>query len=87
VGYLYNPRPDYPFAARQLHLEGRVVLHVLVNENGRPEEMSIGQSSGAPILDQTALEKVRTWRFVPARHGDKAIAHWVNVPIRFHLED
>jgi len=87
VGYLYNPRPEYPAAARRLHLEGNVLLHVLVDETGSPDEIRIARSSGVELLDDAALAKVRTWRFTPARYGDAAIAHWVDIPIRFRLED
>jgi protein TonB len=87
VAYLYNPQPDYPSAARRLHLEGNVMLRVLVDESGRPGEMRVQSSSGIAALDAAALAKVRTWRFTPAKDDGATIAHWVDIPIRFHLED
>jgi protein TonB len=87
VGYLYNPPPDYPPAARRVRLQGNVLLHVLVSSNGQPAQVSIEHGSGVSVLDEAALAKVRTWRFVPARRGDERIAHWVEIPIRFRLED
>jgi len=87
VAYLYNPRPDYPAAARRLHLQGNVVLRVLVTASGQPDRISVAQSSGASLLDEAALAKVRTWRFTPAQHDGEALAHWVEIPIRFRLEN
>jgi len=81
-----NPAPPYPpdaFAQRQ---EGRVLLQVHIDQRGQVEEISVAQSSGVPCLDRAALETVRKWRFEPARHGGKAVATVVIVPIRFSIE-
>jgi protein TonB len=87
VAYLDNPHPSYPVLARRMKLQGTVVLRVLVNSAGRAEELIVDQTSGASILDQAALGAVRDWRFVPARRGAHVIAHWVDVPVRFRLQD
>jgi protein TonB len=87
AAYLSNPPPDYPALARRQRLQGTVVLRVLVDAGGRAEELRIDRTSGAWILDEVALAAVRKWRFVPARRGDEAIAHWVDVPVRFRLQD
>ena len=84
--YLHNPAPAYPSAARRLGEQGRVVLHVLVGADGRPEQVELRSSSGSPRLDSSALETVRHWKFVPARQGERPIAAWVLVPISFRLE-
>lgn len=84
--YLQNPPPAYPLAARRRGLEGRVVLHVQVLENGRCGDISIKQSSGHEILDNAALQAVKEWRFIPAQRGDTAITARVDVPIHFKLE-
>src|SRR5262249_3513793 len=87
VAYLQNPPPAYPTIARRMRLEGTVVLRVLVDAVGHAEELRVGKTSGAAILDEAALGAVRDWRFVPARQGPEAIAHWVDVPVRFRLQD
>jgi protein TonB len=83
--YLRNPAPPYPAAARRMREEGRVVLRVLVAPDGRPDRVEVRTSSGSPRLDQSALETVRQWLFVPARQGDQPVAAWVLVPISFTL--
>jgi protein TonB len=87
AAYLSNPPPVYPVLARRQRLQGTVVLRVLVDAGGRAEELRIDRTSGASILDEVALAAVRNWRFVPARRGNEAIAHWVDVPVRFRLQD
>lgn len=86
AAYLNNPKPLYPNASRHLGEEGRVVLRVQVDADGRPGEIEIRTSSGFPRLDAAAREAVSRWRFVPARRGDEPMAAWVAVPITFNLE-
>jgi protein TonB len=87
AGYLKNPAPAYPSASRRLGEEGRVVLRVLVEADGRPGEVAIKTSSGFPRLDQAAEDAVRRWKFVPAHKGDEAVRAAVLVPIVFNLRD
>jgi protein TonB len=66
--------------------QGRVVLRVLVNADGLAERVELRTSSGSSRLDQSALETVRSWKFVPARQGANPVAAWVLVPISFSLQ-
>ena len=84
--YLQNPAPPYPPLARRMGEQGRVVLRVLVNTEGAAERVDLRQSSGSPRLDESALETVKRWKFVPARQGDQPVSAWVLVPISFSLQ-
>ena len=84
--YLHNPPPPYPSLARRMNEQGRVVLRVLVNADGLAERVELRTSSGSSRLDQSALETVRSWKFVPARQGTDPVAAWVLVPISFSLQ-
>lgn len=85
AAYLNNPSPDYPALSRRLGEEGKVVLRVLVAENGRPAQIELRTSSGSPRLDQAALAAVGRWQFVAAQRGDEVVAAWVLVPLIFNL--
>ena len=85
--YLDNPKPLYPVIARRMREEGRVVLRVRVAASGLPTDVELHAGSGSPRLDQAALDTVRRWKFVPARHGAVAVAATVLVPIAFSLND
>jgi periplasmic protein TonB len=87
AAYLNNPKPHYPGIARSRHWEGLVLLRVYVTPDGRCGNLNVARSSGHDVLDETALEAVRNWRFVPAKRGDSAFASWVSVPIEFSLRD
>ena len=63
-----------------------MVLQVLVNEQGRAQEVVILRSSGYRRLDQSASYTIREkWRFDPARRGATPVADWVTVPLEFRL--
>jgi protein TonB len=85
--YLDNPKPNYPAISRRLNEQGRVTLRVHVAADGSASEVQLQASSGSSRLDQSALDTVRRWKFVPARLGKDPIAAWVLVPIAFTLKD
>lgn len=86
ANYLDNPTPVYPALSRRLGEQGRVVLRVLVNPGGTAQEVQIRTSSGSARLDDTALETVRRWKFIPAKQGPEPVSAWVLIPISFRLE-
>jgi protein TonB len=79
--------PVYPPHCRRLGIEGVVRLRVLVDVDGRPEDVSVAATSGERLLDDAALDAVRTWRFEPARRDGVPMRAWAIVPIRFQLLD
>ncbi|OZY85634.1 hypothetical protein CBP51_00850 [Cellvibrio mixtus] len=85
AGYLRNPAPRYPDFAQQQGWEGTVILNVHVLANGKPKAVEIKESSGRKILDDSAIQAVKRWSFVPAKLGDTATDSWVEVPIDFRL--
>jgi TonB family protein len=86
--YGVNPKPPYPMLARRLGAQGVVLLRVQVREDGAVVTVELARSSGFSMLDDSATRTVReSWRFVPARIDGAPIASWVEVPIRFVLED
>lgn len=83
--YLRNPAPMYPPQSRRFGEEGKVVLRVFVEPDGRPSQVDVKTGSGFERLDLAAQEAVRRWQFVAARRGDAAVGAWVLVPIVFNL--
>ncbi|MDA8139469.1 MAG: energy transducer TonB [Desulfobacteraceae bacterium] len=84
--YEQNPVPVYPDAARRRNSQGTVLLDVLVDPQGRAAQVKMHQSSGFAMLDRSALNAVRQWRFEPARRLGQAVEMWVRVPVRFELK-
>jgi periplasmic protein TonB len=77
--------PAYPAAARRLGIEGTVIIRALVEHPGEPSQVTLWQSSGESLLDRSALEAVRHWRFRPMTQGGAVVAAWVEVPVTFAI--
>lgn len=84
--YLNNPRPPYPLQSKRLGEQGRVVVRVFIDTSGTASQAEIRSSSGYDRLDQTALQTVLRWRYVPGKRNGVAEAMWFNIPINFVLE-
>jgi periplasmic protein TonB len=87
VSFRHAPPPKYPDAARKDGKEGRVLLRVLVDEEGKSKLVEISLSSGSHLLDQAAAEAIKRWRFSPARYRDSPTASWVKIPVDFRLKE
>ncbi len=87
AAYLNNPPPAYPLAARRMGLQGRVLLNVEVLASGICGHIRIEKSSGYAMLDNAALETVKTWRFLPARQAGTSVDKWFMIPVQFSLRD
>ena len=83
--YLDNPTPAYPPLSRRMREEGKVMLRIFVEPDGRPSRVEVSAASGSPRLDKAAEEAVWRWKFVPARRGSEPVGAWVLVPIVFSL--
>ena len=50
------------------------------------EDVLVERSAGHPDLDLAAMEAVKQWRFEPAKQGNRPVAVWVMLPVRFALK-
>jgi periplasmic protein TonB len=62
-------RPNYPPLARQARIQGNVVLHAIIDKEGKVAQLEV--ISGHPLLVQSALDAVKQWRYKPTQlNGD-----------------
>jgi periplasmic protein TonB len=87
AAYLNNPPPAYPLSARRRRIEGTATVRAEISAEGECLRAELKTSSGAPILDEAALEAVKKWRFTPAKRAGLAVVAWVEAPITFKLEN
>lgn len=87
AAYLHNDAPTYPALSRQFEEQGTVLLNVLVDINGKAQDVIIKKSSGFSRLDNAALKTVKKWNFIPAKQDEKMLESWVQVPVGFVLEN
>ena len=65
-----NRFKQYPRAARQARIEGVVMLHFVMDADGKVQSADIAKSSGRPVLDAEALALIQRAQPLPALPGD-----------------
>jgi periplasmic protein TonB len=81
---LYAPDPEYSEEARKAKYQGTVVLWLVVDAGGRPQQIRVQRSLGMG-LDEKAIEAVKQWKFDPAKKDGQAVPVMINVEVNFRL--
>jgi periplasmic protein TonB len=76
----------YPHEARMNRWEGRVVVRVVLNEQGQLLEAAIATGSGHDVLDQAALEIIRRACPLSLPHALGRSQVVLRVPIQYRLD-
>ncbi len=76
----------YPHLARMNRWEGRVVLRVVIQEDGHLLDLAVSESSGHSVLDQDALEILKLASPLTLKHPLGKPQVVVQVPISYRLE-
>lgn len=81
---MFTPEPVYPRAAQQLGRDGIVVLQATIDREGFVTDLEVLR--GAPLgMTEAALSAVERWRFRPATLGDRPVAVFYHLTVRFHV--
>lgn len=78
-------KPDYPDIAKKAGIEGTVILHLLIDENGKVLKAKILKSL-VEDLDDAAIKAAYDATFYPAKQRDKPVKVWVSMPFTFKLK-
>lgn len=78
---------DYPLSAQVARIEGNVTATVLVNAEGKAEEVKITESSGHAVLDSAAFRFITTLQFDPGLLDNKPVSSWTRLILRYKLTD
>ncbi len=79
----FNVDPVYPNIARTARVEGVVILEAVIDRLGRVESVRVLRS--IPLLDQSALDAVRQWRFTPTLLNGAPVSIVMVVTVNFAL--
>lgn len=82
---LRGAMPDYPHQARRLRQEGRVLVRVVVDEQGSPVTALVQESAPAGVFEQAALSAARRFRFLPGKIAGRRVMTAVLIPFEFTL--
>jgi protein TonB len=80
---LEKASPQYPAIARAARVEGTVVLQATISRDGTIQNLRV--VSGPPLLQQAALDAVRSWRYKPYSLNGEPVAVETTVNVVFHL--
>jgi protein TonB len=80
-----NRVKQYPRAARRARIEGVVMLHFVMDAQGKLVSFDIAKSSGRPVLDNEALALIQRAQLPPLPAGFSTSTLDAVVPIQFFL--
>jgi protein TonB len=76
-------KPGYPLLARQMKVQGSVILQALISRDGAIQDLHV--MSGPPILAGAAREAVRQWRFKPHYLGAETVETQAKITVNFTI--
>lgn len=78
---------QYPELARLAGVEGRVIVGVLVDEQGNSVKTTILKASGTKTkFEEAAQAAVLKLKWKPAMQRDKPVKVWISLPVHFRLQ-
>ncbi|MEK7691546.1 MAG: TonB family protein [Bdellovibrionota bacterium] len=78
-------RIPYPPKAKELRLQGAVVMDLLIDDSGKVRDVKLVSVAGED-LDEAALNAIKEFKFRPAKIEDKPVAVKIRYSYRFVLE-
>ncbi len=79
-------KPKYPELAMRAGLEGKVIVKIWVDKEGKVRQVVVLKSD-ADIFNEPAIEAAKQFVFTPAYMNNGPVAVWVSFPFRFKLTD
>jgi len=76
-------KPAYPLLARQMKVQGSVILQALIGRDGTIQDLHV--LSGPPILAAAAQEAVRKWHFKPHFEGADSVETLAKITVNFTI--
>jgi TonB family protein len=84
---IYSVEPEYTPEAKAAKKMGTVLVNLIVDAQGEPENVHVvrGLGKDGNGLDAKAVEAVRRYRFKPAMRDDQPVATSINVEVNFRI--
>lgn len=76
-------QPTYPVLARQMKVQGAVVLQALINKEGNIESLQV--LSGPSMLSVAAREAVKQWHFKPFFQAGQPVETETRITVNFTI--
>jgi len=82
--FVYQKIPDYPALARRLGKEGRVLLKLLIDANGKLLNVEVVEAAGYGFTE-AAVAAVQKSTYAPGIRDGVKVATWALLPISFRF--
>src|SRR5205807_5376156 len=79
----HSVTPGYPMLARQMKVQGSVILQALIGRDGLIQDLHV--VSGPPILATAAEEAVKQWHFKPHYQGSETVETEAKITVNFTI--
>lgn len=79
----HTVKPGYPLLARQMKIQGSVILRALISKDGAIQDLHV--LSGPAILASAAQDAVRQWHFKPHYQGNEAVETQAKITVNFTI--
>jgi periplasmic protein TonB len=79
----HSVNPDYPVLAREMKVQGSVILQALISRDGAIQDLHV--LSGPPILASAAEEAVRQWHFRPHYQDGETVETKAKITVNFTI--
>jgi TonB family protein len=77
--------PIYSLRARQMRVQGTVVLNVLINDKGTVDDVVIAQGLPGGDVNEAAVKAAKQWTYRPATKDGVAVKVWKSEFVNFKL--
>jgi protein TonB len=81
---IHKVQPEYPAAARTMHMAGTVRLRAIIAKDGSVQELEV--VSGNPILVRAALAAVSEWCYRPTQLNGEFVEVETYITVNFVLD-
>jgi periplasmic protein TonB len=80
---LVKTMPQYPAIPKAAHIQGTVVLQATISKSGSIQNLRV--ISGHPMLQQAAMDAVRSWRYKPYLLNGEPVEVETTINVVFNL--
>ncbi|MGA8088510.1 MAG: TonB family protein [Terracidiphilus sp.] len=81
---IYKNVPQYPIIAKTVGMQGTVVLQATISKSGTIQDLQV--VSGPPMLQQAAIDAVKTWRYRPYLLNNEPVEVETTVSVIFRID-
>lgn len=83
--FVYQAMPVYPILARRMGREGKVLLKLLIDMNGKLQQIEVVERADYGFTE-AAIEAVKKSTYAPGYRNGERVAMKALLPIRFQLQ-